>query len=111
MVYTLCVNLKNEGYLPESSTNSKFKENNSQQFTSLCNVNHRKYMTSQSNDVAACEIGISHMAFSHGQNLSYTIGNVRNMYDNQITALSVVSIFVCIVHVHTTVIIDHCVVL
>jgi hypothetical protein len=34
-------------------------------------------MTSQSNDVIACEIGKSHMAFSHGQNLSYTGGNVR----------------------------------
>jgi hypothetical protein len=26
----------------------KFKENNLQQFTSMCNVNHRKYMTLQS---------------------------------------------------------------
>ena len=77
MVYTLCVNLEKEGYLPESSINLKFKENNSPKFTSPCNVNHRKYMTSQSNDVAACEIGKSHMAFSHGQNLSYTSGNVR----------------------------------
>ena len=78
MVYTLCVNLKNEGYPPESSTTLKFKENNSLLFTSPCNVNHRKYMTSQSNDVAVCEIGKSHMAFLHGQNLSYTSGNVRN---------------------------------
>jgi hypothetical protein len=34
-------------------------------------------MTSQSNDIMACEIGKSHVALSHGQNLSY-IGNVRN---------------------------------
>jgi hypothetical protein len=34
-------------------------------------------MTSQSNDVAACEIGKSHMTFSHGQNLSCTGGNVK----------------------------------
>jgi hypothetical protein len=60
--------------------NLKFKENNSQQFTSLCNVNHRKYITSQSNDFAACEIGKSHIAFSHGQNLFYTGGNVRIFY-------------------------------
>ena len=66
----MCKLKKEECYLPESSTNLKFKENNSQQFTSPCNVNYRKYMTSQSNDVAACEIGKSHMAFSHGQNLS-----------------------------------------
>jgi beta-glucanase (GH16 family) len=58
-----------KGYPPESSTHLKFKENKSQQFTSPCNVNHKKYMTSQSNDVAACEIGKSHMAFSLGQNL------------------------------------------
>jgi hypothetical protein len=79
MVYTLCVNLTKEGYPPESSINLKFKENNSQQFTSPCNVNHREYMTSQSNDVMPCEIGKSHMAFSHGQNLSYTGGNVRKL--------------------------------
>jgi hypothetical protein len=66
MVYTLCVNLKNKGYPPKTSTNLKFKENNSQQFTSPCNVNHRKCMTLQSN-VTACEIGKSHMAFSHGK--------------------------------------------
>jgi hypothetical protein len=77
MFYTLCVNLKKECYPPESSTNSKFKENYSQQFTSPCNINHRKYMTLQSNDVAACEIEKSHMAFSHVQKLSYTGGNVR----------------------------------
>jgi beta-glucanase (GH16 family) len=76
MVYTLCVNFKKESY-PESSTNLEFKENTPQQFASPCNVNHRKYMTSQSNDVAACEIGKSHMAFSHGQSPSYTVGNVR----------------------------------
>jgi hypothetical protein len=80
MVYTSCVNFKKEGYHPESSTSLKLKENNSQQFISPCNVNHRKFMTSQSNDVAACEIGKSHMAFSHGQNLSYTGGNVRIWY-------------------------------
>jgi hypothetical protein len=40
MVYTLPVNVKNQVYPPESDTN--FKENNLQQFTSPCNVNHRK---------------------------------------------------------------------
>jgi hypothetical protein len=55
---------------PESSTNL---ENNSQQFTSPCKVNHRKYMTSQSNDVTACEIRKSRMAFSHGQNLDLAL--------------------------------------
>jgi hypothetical protein len=53
--------LKKERYPPESSTNLKFKENISQQFTSLCNINHRKYVTSQSNDILACNIGKSHM--------------------------------------------------
>ena len=65
MVYTLCINLDKEGYPPETSTNLKFKENNSQQFTSPCNLNLIKLMTSRSNDVAACEKGnltwLSHM--------------------------------------------------
>jgi hypothetical protein len=42
MVYTLVVNLKNQVYPPESYTKLKSKENNSQQFTSQSNVNHRK---------------------------------------------------------------------
>jgi hypothetical protein len=86
MVYTLCINLDKEDYPPETSTNLKFKENNSEQFTSP-NVIHRKYMTSQSNDVAAFEIGKSHMAFSHGQNLSYINGNVRNKESHMVCYL------------------------
>jgi hypothetical protein len=53
MVYTLCVNLKHQVYLSESDAKLKFKENISQQFTLPCNINHRKYVTSQSNDVTA----------------------------------------------------------
>jgi hypothetical protein len=51
--------------LQKTNTELKFIENISQQFTSPCNVNHGKYMKSQSNDVAAREIEKSHMAFSH----------------------------------------------
>jgi hypothetical protein len=49
----MCKLKKKQVYVPKSYINLKFKENNSQKFTLPCNVNHRKYMTSQSNDVIA----------------------------------------------------------
>ena len=72
MVYTLCVNLKKQVYAPKSYINLKFKENNSQQFTLPCNVNHRKYMTSQSNDVIAVwDRKISHGCLTWAKSISH----------------------------------------
>jgi hypothetical protein len=50
MVYTLRVNLKYHGYPPKNYLELKFKASNSQQYkyTSVCNVNHKNYMTTQS---------------------------------------------------------------
>ena len=72
MVYTLSVNLKNQVYPPESYTKLKFKVNNLQQVTSPCNVNHRKYMTSQSNDVIAVwDRKISHGRLAWAKSISH----------------------------------------
>jgi hypothetical protein len=71
MVCTLCVNLKNKVYPPECYTKMKFKEN-SQQFTLQCSVNHRKYGTSQSNDVAAVwDRKISHGCLTWAKTISH----------------------------------------
>jgi hypothetical protein len=75
-----CKLKKTQVYPLESDTKLKFKENNSQQFTLPCNVNHRKYVTSQSNGVTAMSDRKSHMAVSHGQNLCHTGENVRKVY-------------------------------
>jgi hypothetical protein len=59
-----------------------FKKTSNNLLQSPCIVNHGKYVTLQSNDVVECEIGKSHVAFSHGQNLYYTSGNVRIDYNH-----------------------------
>jgi hypothetical protein len=69
-------------YLPESYTKLKFKENNSQQFTSPCNVNHGKMWRHNQMMLQPCAIEKSHMAVSHGQSLSHTGENVRNAYSS-----------------------------
>jgi hypothetical protein len=47
-------------------------------------------MTSQSNDIAACEIGKFHMAFSHGQSLSYTGKKCENIKSQSLSNLEVI---------------------
>jgi hypothetical protein len=58
----------------------KSKENNSQQFTSQSNVNHRKMWHHNQMTLQPCGIEKSHMAVSNGQSLSYTGENVRNFF-------------------------------
>jgi hypothetical protein len=62
MVYTLRVNLRTQGYPLKCYTYSNFTENIIQQFILSCNVDNRKYMTSQHFNMEKK----FHMAVLHG---------------------------------------------